>query len=111
MLDGRRIHRSKVEPLHNTVDFRCVLGPHHHIHHTVCGFLFAAQGAIDNAVTLGFGGKLFQVFFRNSEYLEFLAAFQHGGETLAALDLVLIPIFQHRINGGGNVFGSGAGEL
>lgn len=42
------------------------------------------------------------MFFGNGKHLEFLAAFQHGGETLTALDFVLIPIFQHRIDGGGN---------
>ena len=78
---------------------------------TSMAFLFAAQGAIDNAIPLGFGGKLFQVFFGNGKHLEFLSAFQHGGETLATLDFVLIPVFQHRIDGGDNVFDSGAGEL
>ena len=109
--DRSGVHSSQLEAFYNAVDLTGILSPDHHIYHAVRELILAAQGAIDHAIPLGFGGKLLQMFLADSKHLQFFSAFQHGGEPLAASDLVLIPIFQNGINGSGNVFGGGTGEL
>jgi len=58
-LDGNGIDCCQLEPLHDTVDLGRILGTHHNVYHTVSRALFTTQGAVDNAVPLGFQRKLF----------------------------------------------------
>ena len=110
-LDGNGIDRRQLEALHDAVNFGRILGTHHNVYHTVGGFFFPAQSAVNNAVPLGFGGKLFQMFLADGEHFEFLAAFEHSGQTLPAFGLVLVPVFQNSINHSGDIFRRRAGQL
>ena len=110
-LDGNSIDCRQLEALHNAVDFGRILGAHHNVYHTVSGTLFATKGAVDNAVPLGFGRKLFQMFFADGEHFQLLAAFEHGREPLVAFGFVLISVFPDSVEHGGDILCRRAGQL
>ena len=77
-LDGNGIDRRQLEPLHDAVDLGRIFGTHHNVYHAVSGALFAPQGAVNNAVPLGLGRKLFQMLLADGEHFQLLATFEHG---------------------------------
>ena len=110
-LDGNGIDRRQLEPLHNAVDLGRILGAHHNVYHTVGRALFATQGAVDNAVPLGFQRKLFQMFLADGEHFQLLAAFEHGRKPLVAFGFVLISVFPDSIEHGSDILCRRAGQL
>ena len=110
-LDGNGIDRRQLEALYDTVDFGRILSTHHNVYHTVSGTLFATQGAVDNAVPLGFQRKLFQMLLADGKHFQLLAAFEHGGEPLVAFGLVLISVFPDSVEHGGDILCRRAGQL
>ena len=110
-LDRNGIDRRQLEALHDAVDLRRILGTHHNVYHTVGRTLFPPQGAVDNAVPLGFGRKLFQMLLADGEHFQLLAAFEHGREPLVAFGFVLISVFPYSVEHGGNILCRRAGQL
>ena len=85
---------SNLNVFNDTVDLRRILGSYHNLTFPRRVILGITQSAIHNAVPFGICYKAFHILVFHGEYGKLLAAFEHRGQTLLALDFVLISVFE-----------------
>ena len=93
--DSLRVgYRGDFDILHDAVDFGGILGTHHDLADALRIVLCLPQHTVDHAVAFCIGHKTGHVLILDGKDGQFLAAAEHGGQTLPPLDLVLVPVFQ-----------------